>query len=57
MPLIEGLGSRALYQGFASYEEALANYLEARAGNWVRVIRLTGDSETVFGDPDTAEDL
>jgi len=57
MPLVEGLGSRALYQGFASHEEALTDYLEARAKSWVRVIRLPGDSDVVFGDPDAAEDL
>jgi len=57
MPLVEGLGSRALYQGFASHEEALADSLEACAKNWVSVIRLPGDSDAIFGDCNTAEDL
>jgi len=57
MPLVDGLGGRALFQSFASYAEALANYLEAREKDWVRVIRDSGDSDTTYGNRDYAEDL
>jgi len=57
MPLVEGLGSQALYQGFAFHEGALTDYLEACAKNWVHIIHLPSDSDVVFEDPYAAEDL
>ena len=55
--MVEGLGSRASFQGFDTYEDASSDYFEARTQGWVRVVRLPSDDENVFGPIETAEDV
>ena len=55
-PLVEGLTQR-LWQGFKTYDEAIADYFNACGKGWIQVIHLPRDSDTIFGHPDGAEDL
>jgi len=55
--MVEGLGLRASFQGFNTYEDASTDYFEACAKGWVRVLRLPFDDVRVFGPIETAEDV
>lgn len=55
--MVEGLGSCASFQGFETYEDASADYFEARAQGWVKVVRLASNDESIFGPIETAEDV
>jgi hypothetical protein len=55
--MVEGLGSRASFQGFETYEDASTDYFEAHSQGWVRVVRLPSDDESVFGPIEMAEDV
>jgi hypothetical protein len=46
--MVEGLGLRASFQGFDTYEDASTDYFEARAKGWVRVLRLPFDNVRVL---------
>jgi hypothetical protein len=56
-PMIDGLGSVAVYQGFATYPAALDAYLTACEKGFVQIERLPSDTEEKWGQVDYAEDV
>jgi hypothetical protein len=56
-PLIEGLGGTAVYESFATYQQALEAYFTARDKGYLQVFRLPGDTIEKWGHTDGAEDL
>ena len=53
---VEGLKGRASYQGFATLDEAVDDYLTARSNGFVKIVRDSSDDEH-FGPIEDAETL